>query len=97
MSTATLTSKGQVTIPKEVREFLHLNEGDRLEFLLEDDGSVRLQRRGRSVLELAGILHRPGMEAMSVREMKEAIMETVIEDDERIQRQFRERLKSKAS
>lgn len=89
MTTATLTSKGQVTIPKEVREFLRINEGDRLEFRIEEDGSVRLLRSGRSILELAGILHRHGMKPASLKEMRETMMEALAEDDERIKRQYR--------
>lgn len=84
MATATVTSKGQVTIPKEVREFLRVNQGDQLEFRIEDDGSVRLRRPGRSILELAGILHRPGMKPVSIEEMHESMLEAVADDDERI-------------
>ena len=40
MPTATLTTKGQVTIPKEVREHLGVDTGDRLSFVVQDDGSV---------------------------------------------------------
>jgi antitoxin PrlF len=46
MPTATLTSKGQTTIPREVREFLKLKPGDKLEFRLMPDGQtveVKLQ------------------------------------------------------
>ena len=39
MPTATLTTKGQVTIPKEVREHLGVETGDRLSFVVQDDGS----------------------------------------------------------
>ena len=37
---ATLTSKGQITLPKEVRDSLSLKEGDRVSFVVEADGSV---------------------------------------------------------
>lgn len=40
---ATVTSKGQVTIPKRIREALGLDSGTRVEFVLEDDGSVRVR------------------------------------------------------
>lgn len=40
VSVGTVTSKGQVTIPKEIRETLGVNEGDKLIFLLEGDEVV---------------------------------------------------------
>ena len=39
---ATVTSKGQVTIPKRIRDRLEIESGTRLAFVLEDDGSVRV-------------------------------------------------------
>ena len=44
MPSSTLTSKGQITLPKEVREHLHVSAGDRLDFLIDDDGQVLIQR-----------------------------------------------------
>ena len=52
MPIATVTSKGQVTIPKKVREHLDLKRGDKLEFRVDDDGSVSvvpIARRARDV------------------------------------------------
>jgi AbrB family looped-hinge helix DNA binding protein len=40
---ATITSKGQVTIPKRVRDALDLDEGTEIEFVVEDDGSVTVR------------------------------------------------------
>ena len=40
---ATLTSKGQVTIPKRIREKLGLEAGTEVEFILDDDGSLRVR------------------------------------------------------
>ena len=40
---ATLTSKGQVTIPKRIREELGLEAGTEVEFILDDDGSLRVR------------------------------------------------------
>ena len=40
MATSTITSKGQTTIPKSVRERLHLKTGDRVEFVAQDDGTA---------------------------------------------------------
>jgi antitoxin PrlF len=61
MPTATLTSKGQTTIPREVREFLKLKTGDKLEFRLNSDGStVTLTAANIDILALKGILKREG-------------------------------------
>ena len=84
MSTATLTSKGQITLPKEVREHFKLSEGDRIDFILEDDGKVRVVPITGSFRDLLGLFHRPGMKALTVEEMDEAIGEAVAEDNQRI-------------
>lgn len=73
MSAARLTSKGQATIPKEVRDFLHLKAGDRVDFILMDDGRVLLQPATRHVSSLKGMLHRKGMKSVSVEQMNAAI------------------------
>ncbi len=73
MAEATLTTKGQVTIPKRVRDHLKLETGARLDFVIEDDGTVVLRPVTRHVRELAGLLHRPGHQAVSVDEMDESI------------------------
>ena len=43
MAIATITSKGQITLPKEVREHLQLAEGDRVEFVIEGQGKVQVR------------------------------------------------------
>ncbi len=56
MSRSTLTSKGQLTIPKDVRERLGMKRGDRVVFEFEED-SVRLKvEKRRSLEELRGSL-----------------------------------------
>ena len=73
---ATVTSKGQVTIPKEVRDRLGLRESDTLQFEIED-GRVILKRKSGGLDDLFGILHRPGMRPRTIGEMDEGIHETV--------------------
>lgn len=73
MPTATLTSKGQLTLPKTVRDHLHVGPGDRVDFVIRDDGSVVLQPVTLHVRDLRGFLHRKGMRAVSVEEMNAAI------------------------
>jgi antitoxin PrlF len=73
MTVATLTSKGQTTIPKEVREFLGLNAGDKLDFVIESDGRVVLRPTTLDVTALRGLLRHPGRAAISLADMKSAI------------------------
>lgn len=73
-----LTTKGQTTIPLEVREYLKVGAGDRLgyEFV---DGKVMLVPKNRSALDFAGVLHEPDRETVSVESMNEALGEAIAE------------------
>ena len=71
---ATLTSKGQITIPKAVRDSLKLHVGDRIEFLVDPDGSVRIVPAMRPVTELKALLSRP-RRALSLEEIDTVIAE----------------------
>jgi antitoxin PrlF len=73
MATAKITSKGQVTIPRRIREHLRVGEGDRLEFRVDEEGAVRLVSVGRPARDLYGMLHRPDTRPVSVEEMNVAI------------------------
>ncbi|WP_457418133.1 AbrB/MazE/SpoVT family DNA-binding domain-containing protein [Roseateles sp. P5_E7] len=70
MAEATLTAKGQTTIPKEIRERLGLEAGDKLTFTTLSDGTVVMRAKTRRLLDLAGSLTRPGQPSVSVDEMK---------------------------
>lgn len=72
MSQSTITVKGQTTLPKEVRQALALVPGDRLRYVILDDGQVRLLRT-RPVAELAGLLKRDDRPPVSLDEMEAAI------------------------
>lgn len=77
MPSATLTSKGQITIPKAVRDRLGLEAGDQLEFVFEAQGDRVVLRPGnRDAGRLKGLLHAPGRHPVSIREMDEAIRRT---------------------
>lgn len=60
MSTGTMTTKGQITIPKDVRDELGLEPGSRVSFHKNDDGYFELHREKRSVKDLAGSLRHDG-------------------------------------
>lgn len=72
MTTATLTSKGQTTVPKDIRDHLHLRPGDRIEFVIEADGRVVLVSASFDAADLAGALLRP-KRPVSLDAMKAAI------------------------
>jgi AbrB family looped-hinge helix DNA binding protein len=70
---ATVTSKGQVTIPQKVREDLGLSEGDRLDFVRLTDGNYAIVPAKGSIRDLEGVLKRPGRKPVSIEEMQDAI------------------------
>ena len=73
MAVATLTSKGQTTIPKQIRELLGLVPGDKLDFVVESDGRVVLRPATLDVRELRGMLRKKSRKAVSLEEMDRAI------------------------
>ena len=56
MSEATVTSKGQVTIPADIRRALGLTAGERVVFTQFDDGTTLMRAKRRSILDLEGLL-----------------------------------------
>jgi antitoxin PrlF len=73
MAAATLTSKGQITIPVQVRTALGLDAGDRIEFVEIEKGQFAIVPATRSVRELSGMLYRKGRKPVSIEEMNAAI------------------------
>jgi AbrB family looped-hinge helix DNA binding protein len=72
MTTSTITSKGQTTIPVDIRNHLNLHTGDKLEFIMLDNSKVMLVPATSDVSELKGFLPRP-KKTISIKEMKKAI------------------------
>ena len=72
MPTATITSKGQITIPKEVRDALGVGAGDRVEFVAEEEGAYRVVAATRDVRHLKGLVPKPA-KPVSVQAMNRAI------------------------
>lgn len=71
MTTATLTSKGQVTIPADIRQRLGLESGDRIEFV-EIDGGYAIKPAIDDVRSLKGLLRRPA-KPVSIEDMNDTI------------------------
>jgi AbrB family looped-hinge helix DNA binding protein len=72
MPSASLTSKGQVTVPKVIREQLKVKTGDRLDFVIEGDRIV-LRPGTRDLRSLRGVLHQPGRKPISLERMDAAV------------------------
>jgi AbrB family looped-hinge helix DNA binding protein len=66
---ATLTSKGQTTIPKAIRDSLSIKPGDRMTFTLLPDGTVLIRIKNKSALALAGRLRRQGRKRLPVEDL----------------------------
>ena len=66
---ATLTSKGQTTIPKAIRESLGMQAGDRLTFTLMPDGTVVMRVKNKSITQLAGMLYKKGRKPVPIEQL----------------------------
>ncbi len=73
MPSSTVSSKGQVTIPKEVREALRVDTGDRVLFIVRENGVVELRPETVDLLDLVGILEPPDGRHVTIEEMNEGI------------------------
>ena len=74
MLTSTISSKGQVTVPKKIRDFLKVGASDRLIFIPLDDGKVLITSQENPVTSLFGMLgHRKQESPVSLKEMDSAI------------------------
>ncbi len=72
MTASRLTTKGRITIPKDIRAHLGLRTGDKMRFLVEDDGRVVVVPVTLHLRDLRGSLSKPAG-SVAVRRMKEAI------------------------
>ena len=88
MANATVTRKGQITIPAEYRKKLGLQPGTQMKIWTLDDGTLWL-KRAASFRKLAGIFHVPGAKPVTTKDMDRAIMRSVAKDDKRIRDQYK--------
>ncbi|MFO7534340.1 MAG: AbrB/MazE/SpoVT family DNA-binding domain-containing protein [Kiritimatiellia bacterium] len=73
MVTATITSKGQITIPKTVRDSLRLQAGDIVSFTIQGENEAVLTPVTKTVDQVFGRLHKPGQAPKTVAEMNQAV------------------------
>lgn len=72
MTAATLTSKGQLTIPKDVRDALGVGPGDRVDFVQMADGNFAVMPATKSIKRLKGIIPKPKA-PVSLKDMDDAV------------------------
>ena len=72
---ATLTSKGQLTLPKEIRDRLGLDAGSMLDFQILDDNTITARQVLPDARRIRGLLKSPHASALSVAQMDEAVAE----------------------
>ena len=65
----TMTTKGQVTVPREIRDRLGLKSGDKMAFTMLSDGTVVMRPKTRHLADLAGSLTRSGQPKVAVEDM----------------------------
>lgn len=73
MALTTLTTKGQVTIPKKIRESLKLHTGDKIEIILTENREAIIRPITKKVDDLFCKLHKPDRKAVSIEAMDDAI------------------------
>lgn len=73
MSTATITTKGQITIPKKVRDDLHLSTGDIIEIVIVKDGEAVMRPVTKKASDVFSILKDKVNRTVSVEEMNDVL------------------------
>jgi len=72
----TLTSKGQTTVPAEVRELLNLKPGDKIRYI-HRDGAVFIKAKNKRAIDLAGKFYDPDRPAFSLEDMDQAVGDAI--------------------
>ena len=80
LSTAKVTSKGQITIPKHVREKLNLKPGDKVRFEIDDDGGARMKAMNRSIDDMVGMLKPYTTVRLTTEQIKDSARDAAAED-----------------
>lgn len=71
---ATMTDKGQITVPKSIRDQIGIVPGSKLDFEVQEDGSLRVRMLVRGSDNLFGLVHRAGIKPLSVKAMDDGIV-----------------------
>jgi len=78
MAESTITTKGQCVVPKKIRDYMRLNPGDRVDFIIREDGEVFIRPVVLDVKELKGLLKKTGRKPVSLKEMDKAVRKRAV-------------------
>jgi len=73
MAESTITTKGQCVVPKKIREYMRLKPGDKIDFVIREDGEVYVRPVIRDVRELKGQMKKSGRKPVSLKDMEKAV------------------------
>ncbi len=73
MTESTITTKGQCVVPKKIRDYMQLNPGDKVDFIIKEDGEVFVRPVVLDVQDLKGLMKRPGRKPITLKEMEKAV------------------------
>ena len=73
MAESTITTKGQCVVPKKIRDYMRLNPGDKIDFVIRENGEVFVQPVILDVRELKGLMKKGGSKPVSLKEMDKAV------------------------
>ena len=79
-TTAKVTSKGQITIPKHVRESLRLQPGDKVRFEIGEDGCTQMRAMNRSIDDIVGMLKPYTTVRLTTEQIKDSARDAAAED-----------------
>jgi len=73
MAESKITTKGQCVVPKKIRDYMQLNPGDKIDFVIREDGEVYVRPVILDVRELKGQLKKPDQKPVSLKDMEKAV------------------------
>ena len=73
MAESKITTKGQCVVPKKIRDYMRLNPGDKIDFVIREDGVVYVQPVILDVRELKGQMKKPGRKPVPLKDMEKAV------------------------
>ena len=77
----TITKKGQVTIPKDFRDMLHIKEGDTVIFEIKDNSLILMKKEKKSILSLGGIAKGRKVGVGTEREYTKKVVSKIIAEE----------------